>query len=122
MFNTKKNIKMKVGEVINCNNFETGQRPFDDMNDFVNAIRRNSILWSWGSHAWTKMNEYCLRFMVNGHHHKGHVYLVVNSSDLFDAYLTTSKGTIKSIEKDIHIEDFIDRLDVKIERIDAYKY
>jgi hypothetical protein len=58
--------------------------------------------------------------MVQGHHHKGHVYLVVNGSDLFDAYLTTSKGTIKSIEKDIHIEDFIDRLDVKIERIDNY--
>jgi len=115
---------MELGKKIDHENFTKGHRPFDDMNGFVNAIRRNGIfiLWSWGAHAWTKMNAYCLRFMVSGNHHKGHVYIVVNGADLFDAYLTTSRGTIKSIEKDIYIEDFIDRLDSKIERIDAYKY
>jgi len=110
----------EVGKKIEVQEFNKGHRPFADMQGFVNTICRTMKVMTWGAHAWTKMNEYTLRFMVQGHHHKGHVYIVVNGSDLFDAYLTTSKGTIKSIEKDIHIEDFIDRLDKKIEYIDAY--
>jgi hypothetical protein len=111
---------MKVGEVINHENFTVGHRPLEGMQELANTLRRQPTVWSWGAHAWTKMNQFCLRFMVQGHHHRGHVYLVVNGSDLFDAYLTTSRGTIKKIVTDIYIEDLISILDSKIERIDAY--
>lgn len=111
---------MVVGDKLTFEYFNTNHRPFVGVKDFVSAIKRTLKVMTWGAHAWTASN-YCLRFMVQGHHHKGHVYLAVNGSDLFDAYLTTSKGTIEHIEKDIHIEDLIDRLDKKIEYIDAYK-
>jgi hypothetical protein len=112
---------MKTGEKIDCAKFTSGFRPFDDMTGFVNAVRRNTIVWSWGASAWTKMNDYCLRFAVNGHHHQGHVYLVVNGLDLFDIYLTSNKGTIKEIITDIYIEDLVEVVDNHVERIAAYK-
>ena len=109
--------------------FADTHRPFEDMQGLVNALRArrrgNSIagnqkVMSWGAHAWMRMSPYCLRFMVHGHHHKGHVYLVVNGSDLFDAHLTTSRGTIKKTITDIYLEDLVDRLDEEIERIPQY--
>lgn len=113
---------MKVGEKIDHKVFTDTHRRFDDVQGLVNAMRRNQKVWSWGAHAWTRMNEYCLRFMVQGHHHKGHVYLVVNGSDLFDAYLTSSQGTIKDIITDLYLEDLIDAVDAKVERIEAYAH
>lgn len=111
---------MKIGEKIDCKSFVTSHRPFDDMNGLVNAIRRNMIVWSWGANNWTKMNDYSLRFTVNGHHFKGHIYLVVNGSDLFDIYLTSNRGNIKDILTDIYLEDLIDVIDRRIERIPEY--
>lgn len=110
-----------IGEKIDVNKFKSGYRPWDNMTGFVNAIRPNPIVWSWGASAWTKMNDYCLRFAVNGHHHKGHVYVVVNGADLFDIYLTNNAGTIKAVMTDIYLEDFLDTVDNKVERIPAYK-
>jgi Tfp pilus assembly protein PilV len=113
---------MKVGQKIDHASFTKTHREFYSQQELVNAMRRNSKVWSWGAHAWTKMNDYCLRFMVNGHHHKGHVYLVVNGADLFDVYLTTNRGTIKEIMTDLFVEDLVERIDEKVERIPAYKH
>ena len=77
---------------------------------------------SWGAHAWTKMNNKVLRFKVEAHRHKGHIYVAVNGADLFDIYLTTTKGTIKKEFKDIYIEDFISIVDEEIERIEEYTF
>ena len=112
---------MKIGQKIDHNSFTKTHREFYSQQELVNAIRRNAKVWSWGAHAWTKMNEYCLRFMVQGHHHRGHVYIVVNGSDLFDIYLTTSRGTIKHIMNDVFVEDLVRTIDEKVERIPAYK-
>ena len=111
---------MKVGEKIDHNSFTKTHREFYSMQELANVLRRNQKVWSWGAHAWTKMNDYCLRFMVQGHHHHGHVYLAVNGGDLFDVYLTSNRGKIKEIITDIFIEDLVDVIDEKVERIDSY--
>lgn len=111
---------MKVGEKIDHASFVKTHVPFGSMQELANALRRNQKVWSWGAHAWTKMNENCLRFMVQGHHHKGHIYLVVNGSDLFDIYLTTSRGMIKKIHTDIYLDMLVDVIDVDVEKIPAY--
>lgn len=77
--------------------------------------------WSWGAHDFVDIEGRGLRFNVQGHHHKGHVYLFVNGLDLFDVYLTSSRGTIKETINDIYLEDLFDILDKKIEWIDIYK-
>lgn len=66
------------------------------------------------------MNDCCLRFRVNGHHHKGHVYLAVNGSDLFDIYLTSVRGNVKTVITDVFIDCLVDVIDNEVERIPAY--
>lgn len=100
--------------------FATTHRPFDDMAGLVNQLRRLQTVWSWGAHAWTRMNDCCLRFTVSGHHHRGHVYLVVNGSDLFDIYLTSNRGTIRHTITDIDVDCLVDVIDEAVERIPAY--
>jgi hypothetical protein len=112
---------MQVGQKIDASFFMSGHRPFDDMQGLVNAVRPNPVVWSWGAHAWTKMNDFCLRFKVNGHHHKGYVYLVVNGSDLFDIYLTKNNDKITKIIDDVYIENLIRSIDEAVERLPSYK-
>ncbi len=111
---------MNVGDKINIEEFNTGHREFLGMQEFVQNIARLRKVWSWGAHAWTKMNDYCLRFKVNGNHFSGHVYLVVNGADLFDVYYTTTRGTIKMIDNDIYLDMLLDTIDKKVEWIEDY--
>lgn len=78
--------------------------------------------YSWGANGFTHIEGKCLKFKTNGHHHKGHVYIVVNGADLFDVYLTTTQGNIKEELKDIFIEDLFNTLDKKIEFIKEYTH
>jgi len=111
---------MKINDTIDFQSFTKTHRQFHSMQELVNALRITPAVWSWGAHDWTKMNKSCLRFKVQGHHHKGYVYLVVNGADLFDVYLTTSQGTIKHIMTDVYYDDLISVIDLKVEYIDEY--
>ena len=114
-------------ELIQASNNEVGQlfnvhkavcREFD-LNEIHRYIRPYS--WSWGYRkAGTVVNKKCFRFTVSGHHHKGHVYIVLSGMDLFDIYYTTNQGKIKKISKDIYLDMLIDTLDIDIERIPEY--
>lgn len=81
--------------------------------------------WSWGVNPKkfvidNQKDCRMFRMNVNGHHHKGLVYIFVNGADLFDVYLTNYKGKIKDIGTDIYFEDLVDWIDQKIEKIDEY--
>lgn len=108
-------------KTIEPKSFLTTHRPFDDMNGLVKQLSRLVTVMSWGAHGWRKMNSHVLRFMVRGHHHSGHVYIIPNQSDLFDIYLTTSRGTIKHKFEDIFIDELVPTIDEAVERIPAYK-
>jgi hypothetical protein len=108
---------MMVGEKIDCSTFLKGYRPFEDMQGLVNAMRKNTIVWCWAADKFTKMNDFCLRFAVNGHLHKGHVYVVVNSADLFDLFITSNRGKIKTIINDVYLGDLIDTIDNNVETV-----
>lgn len=114
-------LGLEVGNKLDTDLFKRGHREFYSMNELVQAISRTMTVWSWGAKGWTKMNDFCLRFKVNGRHHKGYVYLVVNGLDLFDAYLTNNRGRIVEVEKDIFLDDLVYTLDRKIEWIEGYK-
>lgn len=90
-------------------------REFYSMNELVNAIKRTVKVCTWGSHGWTKMNPYLLRFRVSAHRHKGYIFIAVNGMDLFDIWLTNLKGEIKKEFTDIYIEDLIEVIDTEIE-------
>jgi len=95
-------------------------RNFDDMKEFLNAIGRTLTVISWGAHAWTNIQNKALKFKVQGHHFKGWVILTVNGSDLFDIYYVNRKLEILDSVTDIYLEDLIDVIDIKVERIKEY--
>ena len=92
-----------------------------DCNETLKVISHNKVtFWSWGAHAFKNYKNKVLRFKVNGHHHKGHVYVAVNGSDLYDVYLTTTHGNIVKEMKDIYFDEIQDRIDNAIERVEEY--
>jgi hypothetical protein len=107
---------MKVGDNIleHLDEFKKGREW--DQTELVNAIRGLQVVWCWGPQAWTTMNKFALRFKVNGYLHKGHVYLSVNASDLFDVTLTTMRGKIISITTDIYVSELVSTIDGLVER------
>lgn len=91
-----------------------------DMNQLCRHMQRDQRCWSWGAHAYRNVNRVCLRFMVNGRHHKGHVYVHLEGNDTFTIYLTNRSGVIKKRIEDVYLEDLIDHIDSEVEYIDAY--
>lgn len=75
--------------------------------------------WGFRKGVQTVKNK-AYRFTVSGHHHKGHVHIVLNFMDTFDIYYTSNQGTIKKKSEGIYIDQLIDVLDNDIERIDEY--
>ena len=105
---------MNVGEKINIEQVQKGR----EMNhaDIIKFLGKHGRrFWCWGAHAWVKMSDATLRFMVSGLKHKGHVYIRLNGLDYFDIYLTTTQGTIKQVFTDIGIENLFSVLDENIE-------
>ena len=109
-----------ANEIINLSTYFEKKRDMDAQ-ETLNLLRSYGItFWSWGAHAFTRIGKKALRMMVNGHHHKGHVYISVNGNDLYDVTLTTSKGTIVDTLTDIYNDQLFEIIDNRIERIAAY--
>ena len=111
---------MNIEEIIDPN--KIGQRNFDPI-ELINAMRsgaRNTV-WSWGAHAWMVNKDLWLRFKVQGHHHKGHVYIVLAWNDTFTVYYTTSRGKIVDKREEVYIDELVQVIDKRVEKIEAYK-
>jgi riboflavin transporter FmnP len=105
---------------INIEEITKSTRTFD-VSEVMNFLSAHKIiLWSWGAHKYTNYQDKALIFMVNGHHHKGRVYIVLNGADLFDIYLTSNQQNIKKTFTDIYIDELVELLDENIERIPEY--
>lgn len=113
----------QVGEKINIEEITKSCRDLNPQ-ELLSLLRSDIMkFWSWGSHAFAIDNSKrtrMFRFMVSGHHHKGHVYIFVNGMDLFDYYLTTSQGTIKKIVTDLYFDQLVESIDNDVERIPEY--
>lgn len=113
-----------IGEVINYEAITKSCRNLDPK-ELMQLLRINiNIFWSWGSKSFivdNTRNCRMFRMTVSGHHHKGHVYIFVNGSDLFDVYLTSNRGTIKVIGTDLYFDQLVEWIDEKVERIPAYQ-
>jgi len=116
----------EVGEVINFEQITKGCREMN-VQELMQLLRMDiNIFWSWGSQDFTVDNRNrtrMFRMTVNGHHHKGHVYIFVNGLDLFDVYLTKKDGTIvhKSGDMGLYFDQLVEWIDEKVERIPEYR-
>ena len=123
----------EVGSIIDVN-----KAACRDMNlsELLSLLKADIfIFWSWGAHAFTtNFNDVwdieqkkivmransMFRMRVKGHHHKGHVYIFLNGSDLFDVYLTNLKGQIKKKIMGLYYDQLADWIDENVEKIPAY--
>ena len=83
----------------------------------------------WGATAFTVDNmrkPRMLKFKVSGMKHKGHVYIFVNGMDLYDVYLTTTKGTIVEISEGSHgglyFDMLTDWIDDRVEKTERHRF
>jgi len=111
----------EIGNIIDLDSI--GERTMD-IGEIHNAISGSGVIrMSWGfNNAIQMKKDLVYRFSVNGHHHKGHVYIVLGWMDTFNIYYCSNRGTIKKTEIDIYIDELIERLDTSIERIAEYKF
>jgi hypothetical protein len=113
-----------VGEQIQIEEITKSCRSLDVRELMQLLMADINMFFSWGVQR-TKVvdntaNPRMLRLTVNGHHHKGHVYIFVNGMDLYDVYLTSRQGKIKVIQTDLYFDDLAEWIDEKIEKIPAY--
>lgn len=114
-----------IGEKINVQEITKGCRELN-VKELMQLFRSNILVfWSWGCHGFlvdNKKNVKMFRMTVNGHHHKGHVYVVVNGLDLYDVYLTKKDGTITQTSGDmgLYFDQLVEWIDGKIEMIPEY--
>jgi hypothetical protein len=115
----------QIGEVIDINKAACREFNLNEIHKYVRMATNGGLplSWSWGFKSPIIMvKDKALRFTVRGHHHKGHVHIVLNGADLFDIYYCSSRGVIKKISKDIFIENLVETLDDNIEYIPEYKH
>ena len=88
--------------------------------DFLGLLRMR-LVWflSWRCDGFAvddKEETRLLRFEVKGTHHKGHVYVFLNGSDLYDIFLTTTDGLIvhRTDQRGLSVQEVNMWLDVRI--------
>jgi len=76
---------------------------------------------SWGANSWAAVDEYTLRFKVQGHLFKGFVQVFLTPMDVYRVTLIKRDGTVVKTFEDVYNEDLTDIIDNAVERIPAYK-
>ena len=91
----------------------------------VLILRRNM----WGYLSWGVSKLMCypnvnsctgLFLKVNGHHHKGWVFITLSFLDLFDVHILNNQYRVLETIEGIYNEDLFDTIDKRIERIPEY--
>ena len=125
--NTK--VMNQVGEQIQFEEIIKSCRVFDPRETMAQLKMDFMKFICWGATAFTVDNQRkprMLRFKVSGMKHKGHVYIFLNGSDLYDVYLTTLKGKIIEISEGSHgglyFDMLTDWIDDRVEKQENYRY
>lgn len=114
----------QIKEEINCKEASCREMNFDEL---ISLLKSDIMkYWSWGVHNMkidSAKRMRMFRMNVQGHHHKGHVYIFLNGLDLFDVYLTKTDGIIKSRSEEtgLYFDQLVDWIDEKVERIPEYQ-
>ena len=119
----------QVGEVIDVTEIVKSCRVFDPKETLAQLQMDRRKFVCWGATAFTVDNmrkPRMLRFKVSGMKHRGHVYIFLNGADLYDVYLTSTRGTIVEISEGSHGGLYFDMLtnwiDDRVEKQDDYRF
>jgi hypothetical protein len=115
---TKTQITMTTALAQTCN--QLGKREFDP-SETLNYFKAHGFLfWSWGASRFTNFNNLGLCFKVNGHHHKGYVFVALDWSDTFDVHIINTQGRVLNTYNEVYIDELFNVIDNRIEKIKEY--
>lgn len=98
------------------------QREFDVNETIALLMNYNTqIFMSWGVERMISISSKGLLMLVNGHHHKGWVLVVLAWNDTYSYYLLEANKTIKTEHHGVYFDMLQDMIDKDIEFIDDYK-
>jgi hypothetical protein len=118
-----------VGEVIDHTEIIKSCRELNPNETLAQLQMNRAKFVCWGATAFTVDNPRkprMLRFKVSGMKHKGHVYVFLNGADLYDVYITTTRGTILEKSEGSHgglyFDMLTDWIDDRVEKQDDYRF
>jgi hypothetical protein len=82
----------------------------------VNRIQ----VMSWGINDLTNVQNKGFLFKVQGHHHKGYVFITLSWMDTYTVRIVGTDGTIKNTYENVYCDQLTEIIDNRIERISTY--
>ncbi|MFI8379597.1 hypothetical protein [Leeuwenhoekiella sp. NPDC079379] len=101
---------------------ELTQREFNTQETYQLLKASGSIMWSWGVSKLINYQNEGLLLKVNGHHHKGWVFITLAWNDTYSIHYLNNRYKVKESQTDIYCDMLTRTIDDKIERIDDYQY
>jgi hypothetical protein len=96
------------------------QREFDP-NETLRVLRHNqTIYWSWGVTKLVNVDNKGLLMKVNGHHHKGYVFVTLAYDDTYSVHIISTHGNVKQTFHMVYFDTLTEIIDNRIERIKDY--
>ena len=80
------------------------------------------ILWSWGMHDLNNIQGKGLLFKVQGHHHKGYVFITLSWMDTYTVRIVGMDGTILNTYENVYCDQLVEIIDNRVEKISSYVY
>jgi hypothetical protein len=97
------------------------QRTFDPQETLqVLKGTNQQIYWSWGVEKVVNYNDLGLILLVNGHHHKGVVFIRLSWDDTYSYFLLNPDLSIKLETHNVYFDELQERVDKDVEYIDKY--
>lgn len=97
------------------------ERKFEPSETLKVLTLNQPIYFSWGVSKKVNYDNGALMLQVNGHHHKGKVFITLAWDDTYTVYITTNRYNVKKKFEGIYFDMLVDTIDREIERIDSYK-
>jgi hypothetical protein len=88
----------------------------------IQQIKGTNLMgyFSWGVEKIGTIGKIGLLLKVNGHHHKGWVYITLGFMDTYNVYLLNNQYNVKSTIEDVYCDQLFEVIDNRIERIQQY--
>ena len=97
------------------------QRDFN-VAETVQLLQLNQpVYFSWGVERLLNYQNKGLLLLVNGHHHKGWLLIILAWNDTYSYYLLEANKTIKKEQHQVYFDMLVDMIDKDIEYINEYK-
>lgn len=98
------------------------QREFDP-NETLKVLKHNpTIFWTWGVSKMANVEDKGLLMKVNGHHHKGYVFITLAFDDTYSVHIISTHGNIKQTFDMVYFDVLTEIIDNRIEKIKDYRF